>query len=75
MTLHSISVSLAIPADEYLKVYAGSAKTVLASSSDGQTVRFPAQVLRPYVQHDGVFGKFLIRYQSDGKFVDIERTG
>ncbi len=74
MALHSVRVHLAISADEYVKVYAGSAKNVLASSSNGQTVRFPANVLRPFVSHDGIFGSFVIRYQSDGKFVDIRKT-
>ncbi|MEM7279044.1 MAG: DUF2835 family protein [Pseudomonadota bacterium] len=74
MALHSVKVHLAISADEYVRVYAGSARNVLASSSDGQTVRFPAHVLRPFVLHDGIFGNFVIRYQSDGKFFDIRKT-
>ncbi|MEC8444153.1 MAG: DUF2835 domain-containing protein [Pseudomonadota bacterium] len=68
-----IVLDLNISADEYLRYYRGSARTVLATSVDGRNVRFPANVLQHAVTHDGVQGRFAIVFNDDGKFERIER--
>ena len=69
----SIKVSLNIPADEYLRIYQGSARFIQAISSEGKRVRFPANILQPFVTRDGVYGDFLIVCDKDNRFEKILR--
>lgn len=73
--MHSVVVTVRIPADELLRFYAGQATEVLATALDGRTVRFPVRVLRPFVTEDGVAGTFQLRFDHNRKFVDITRVG
>ncbi|MEM1260801.1 MAG: DUF2835 domain-containing protein [Pseudomonadota bacterium] len=70
---HRVVVSLAIAADEYLRVYSGSARQVQTVASDGRSVRFPANILQPFVTHSGVFGQFEIHFDDSGRFRSISR--
>lgn len=71
MSNPSIIVDLAIPADEYLRVYQGSAKLVSALATDGRRVQFPANILQKMVTHEGVYGRFIIEFNREGKFQRI----
>ena len=66
-----IEVSLAICAEEYLRLYQGNAQVVRAMTRDGKRVLFPARILRPFVQREGVYGVFVILYDEQSRFVDI----
>lgn len=68
-----IIVNITIEKGELLKYYAGSAKFVMAKSETGHSVRFPVEHLRPFVNHDGIQGRFCIEYSTDGKFQSIEK--
>ncbi|WP_344797352.1 DUF2835 domain-containing protein [Litoribacillus peritrichatus] len=70
----NIIVSLNIPADEYLRVYSGVARTVVTHSIDGRSVRFPANILQPFVTREGIRGRFCIFFTEEGKFDRIERV-
>ncbi len=69
----SLQVSISIDRDEYLKWYQGAASTVLATTTTGQKVRFPANILRPFVTHGGINGTFVIYFDDNNKFSDIRR--
>lgn len=69
----TIEVSLSIPADEYVALYQGSVRDVVARARDGRTVRFPARILQPYVTHEGVHGRFMIRFDASNRFAGISR--
>lgn len=71
--MHDIIVELRISADECLRLYRGEVQNVLARARDGRSVRFPASVLRRFVQRDGIQGSFRICYGSDGRLKDIQR--
>jgi hypothetical protein len=73
--MQSIDVTLAIDPDEYVRVYAGSARDVVARSDDGRTVRFPADILRRHVTRDGIRGRFRIFFDTSGRFVRIDPIG
>lgn len=73
--LKSIVVSLVISAEEFQRLYEGSAKTVFAQSMDGRSIRFPAGILRPFVLHNGVRGTFQINFDEDNRFQSIQRLG
>lgn len=72
--MSAISVSLVISADEYLKLYQGVAKSVFAKSASGETVRFPATILQPFVTREGVKGNFIIEFDNNNKFKSIKRN-
>ena len=66
-------VDIHIDADELQRMYSGSARAVLAISNDGRRVRFPINILQPFVSHDGVHGRFSICYDAKGRFSTIQR--
>jgi hypothetical protein len=71
--MNQLIVDLSISADEFLKLYRGSAQTVHAYSRDGRKVHFPAKILTPFVEHDGVSGSFIIEYDSGNHFSHIQK--
>lgn len=68
-------MNLAISADEFQRLYEGNVKTVLAQSIDGRRIRFPANILRPFVLHTGVQGTFQIEFDDENRFSSIARLG
>lgn len=68
-----IIVDLSISADELLRYYRGHARLVSCRARDGRRVQFPADLLRPFVERNGVQGSFRIRYSAEGKFRQIEK--
>ena len=70
--MRTIEINLRISADEFLRLYQGQAKDVVATAVDGRTVRFPARILQPYVSHEGIRGYFRIEFGEGGKFKAIE---
>lgn len=71
--MNSINIRISIAAEEYLRLYQGSARDVLAMSEDGRRIRFPARILQPYLLHDGVHGRFRIHFDGEHKFQSIEQ--
>ncbi len=65
--------SLNISAKEYLRVYRGSARQVVVRGTDGTSLSFPAEHLRSFVSHDGVQGRFVLNYDSDNKFISLQK--
>ena len=66
-------MDLHISADEFVRLYSGAANVVFARTCGGQTVKFPANSLRPFVLHDGVHGAFALLIDDDNKLLEIER--
>lgn len=71
--LDSLTFELNIEPEQYRLYYAGAAKTVVVRSLEGKVVRFPANVLQRHLTHDGIHGCYRLRFNSDNKFVDIEK--
>ncbi len=69
-----IVVDLAISADEYVSYYRGHIKYVVATALDGRQVRFPANILQKIVGHEGVYGRFAIQFDDNGKFQSVQRV-
>ena len=74
MSTRSLLITLAINADDFVRLYQGRAIDVVAKASTGQTVRFPASILRPHVSREGVHGRFRLSFDGAGKFRSIERV-
>ena len=60
---------------EYLAYYQGRAASIQTLSVDGRRVRFPANILRPHLRHDGVRGLFALRIDANHRVVDLRRIG
>ncbi|MES2826232.1 MAG: DUF2835 domain-containing protein [Pseudomonadota bacterium] len=71
--MQSIVMQLHISPDEFQRLYEGTAKVVSARSIDGRRVRFPANILRPFVTHIGISGLFRIQFSDDNRFQQIEK--
>ncbi len=69
--MNQVIVDLFIPADEYLALYRGTAREVVCRSRDGLIIRFPANILQPYVCHEGIRGTFSIAFDHNKKFQSI----
>jgi Protein of unknown function (DUF2835) len=66
---------LAISASKYLAYYEGAADHVLVTLANGQKMQFPADILRPFVSHEGIYGEFVLRVNAENKLEDIQRVG
>ncbi len=69
----SLLFDISIPAQEYLRVYQGTANRVLIRSRDGRTVSLPARHLQPFLTHEGIRGSFMLRFNEQGKLLDLRR--
>ena len=72
---HEVIFSLRISADDYLEYYKGKAKYVVTQSRDGRNIKFPADALRRFLTHDGIFGQFRLCFDVHHKLISIERIG
>jgi hypothetical protein len=73
--MSEIRFRLNMSSQTFLAYYRGTASEVEARAVDGRTVRFPANILRPFVTHDGVAGLFALVYDEQNKFVEMKRVG
>ncbi|MEH6502433.1 MAG: DUF2835 domain-containing protein [Cycloclasticus sp.] len=73
MTSELLIFKLAIPAEKYLSVYKGHAKTISTLSIDGRRVEFSAEKVRRFLTHDGVYGVFEMEISAEQKFLAIKR--
>lgn len=64
----AIIVDLNISDKEILRYYQGTANMVVTRAIDGKTVRFPARILRQFVSHGGVYGRYKITYSENGHY-------
>ena len=73
--MREIRFYLDISAQDYIRYYQGKARFAWALSHDGLRIQFPAERLRPFVRHDGIHGEFVLRFNEQNKFVDMQRIG
>ena len=71
--MRSIIIDLSISSEEYLKRYQQPAAPVRTHSRDGRSIRFPANILQPFVTHSGIQGSFRIQFDGKGKCCGVER--
>ena len=64
-------VELAISKQELLKYYRGAANQISAVATDGQPILFPVTAIQPFVTHEGVFGRFQLQVNSQGRLLKI----
>ena len=57
--------SLHISAQEMKEYYSGKISSVHVIGVDGRSIQFPADILRPFVEHNGVHGWFQLKVNDD----------
>ncbi len=62
-----------IPAEQILAYYQGIARQVSVVAYDGRRIEFPAERLRPYLDHRGVKGVFELEFDEDHRFVALHK--
>ena len=73
-SMKEFRLRLLISPQEMLTYYAGDARHLVATASDGTRVKMPARFLRPHVNGQGVIGEFLLRCDDRNRFVSLERV-
>lgn len=68
-----LHVVLNISVHEFIQYYEGTVDSVVATTTDGRTVKFSANILRSVVQSNGVHGTFELVFNEHFKFVSIRR--
>ena len=69
----TLIVDIVLPRSEYLRVYESFIKDVRGVARNGQSIRFPVSVLKPFVTKDGVHGTFQLSFDKDHKFLRIDQ--
>jgi len=64
---------LDISPDQYLDYYRGTAKSVVARATSGQTVQFPASLLQRFLSPEGIHGDFVLLCDDNHKCIDVQR--
>ncbi len=68
-----IRFHLNLPAETCRKYYQGQVNMVQVQALDGQNLRFPAAILRPYLSHAGVSGLFELEFDENRRFISLQR--
>jgi len=68
-----IRFQLGISAEQFLRVYQGSAKNISTRADDGRLIKFPAQNIKQFLTHDGIYGYFEMELTTEHKFVAIKK--
>ena len=71
--MQSVSFSLAISAETYLQYYKGTVKAVVVQAEDGRRIQFPAASLKPFIQANGIHGRFRLIFDKNHKFQKLEK--
>ena len=71
----SYEISLAITNDQMRRYYDGSASVVVTRTRCGSTLQLAARHLRPFLDHNGVHGVFLLTLSADNRLLDLVRIG
>ena len=66
-----LHVILKISSYKLMQYYEGEVDSVVAKTTDGRVIKFPANILRSVVQEDGVYGTFELVFDKNHKFVSI----
>lgn len=72
---HIVRFKLSLSSEAFLLVYQGIAKNISARTDDGQVIKFPAQHIKQFLTHDGIYGYFEMAFSAENKFVSIKRLG
>ncbi|MDH5256730.1 MAG: DUF2835 domain-containing protein [Gammaproteobacteria bacterium] len=70
---HSIQFSIKLSYEKYTAYYKGYAQNVLVRAFDGRNIQFPAEILKPYLTHEGINGVFIIHFDDRNKYKSLQK--
>ncbi len=73
--MKKLIISIKITREQYMEYYRGSVRNVITKATNGQRVQFPANILQPFVSHNGIEGIFELEFDQNYKFSKIRRIG
>ncbi len=65
---------LSISSLQYMQYYRGTVRQVLAQTTTGAKVQFPAALLTPFVTTAGISGHFVLTCEDNGKGAELRRA-
>ncbi|MDH5570246.1 MAG: DUF2835 domain-containing protein [Gammaproteobacteria bacterium] len=68
-----IRFTINLSVESYRHYYSGHARFIQVQGHDGRRLRFPAEKLRPYLSHRGVYGEFELEFDENNKFISLRR--
>lgn len=68
-----LHLDIRLPAEEFLRVYQGTANRVLLYSREGKSVSLPAGRLQPFLTHEGIYGSFELTFDTQGTFIALRK--
>ncbi len=66
---------LDISAERYLDYYRGAVQQALVRSTSGETIRFPASMLKAFVTPSGIHGDFVLTCDDQQHGAQLQRLG
>ena len=70
---HCIRFHLALSSEKYLAFYKGKAQSIIVRSVDNKSVKFPANAIRNFLTHEGIYGLFEIQFDENNKLVGVKK--
>jgi hypothetical protein len=70
----ALRFSLRLSRDQAMQYYQGTARFVIVTAENGQRLQFPAEHIRPFIDHNGVNGIFQIEFDSNNKLLGLKRV-
>lgn len=71
--MHELTFDLKLSSNQYRRYYSGLASVVIVRCHDGRKVQFPANILRCFVQHDGIHGRFALSFDDAGHYHSLKQ--
>ncbi len=71
--MKSYEFHLRISSTEYLRYYRGTVQNVMARCTNGQTIQFPASLLKKFLAPGGISGNFRLTSDDNNKGLDLQR--
>ncbi len=73
VTTRELRFSLRLTREQAMKYYQGTARAVIVTAENGQRLQFPAEHIRPFIDHLGVNGVFKIEFDANNKMLGLKR--
>ncbi|MBB1125324.1 DUF2835 family protein [Thiospirillum jenense] len=72
--MNTFFFSLKIHQDAFQAYYTGQARRVSVVAENGKRLELPAHVFRPFVNHQGVTGRFKVTIDDQYRLIQLERV-
>lgn len=73
VSVRALRFELALSSEKYLAYYQGIAQNIQVYSLDNKRLRFPANAIRKFLTHDGIYGLFEIQFDENNKLLNIDK--